>query len=178
MKDRRSFSCGCAKIHELPISVFLLSFSVSPLSVSPVFPVSLSLALSPWSLASLPRLSSRVVCRRVVRSLASSRRLSSRVVCRLVVRRPAARCQSRRVLGVSRVLRSHRVVRSLASSHRLSSRVVCRLAVRRPGLPVRRPSCSMSVASCAESFQSRLVVRRPAGRCQSRRVLSPATLSC
>ena len=109
----------------------------------------------------------------------------------------AARCQSRRVLGVSRVVRSHRVVRSLASSRRLSSRVVCRrvvrslessrrlssrvvcrLAVRRPGLPVRRPSCSMSVASCAESFQSRLVVRRPAGRCQSRRVLSPATLSC
>ena len=134
MKERRSFSLACAKIHELPISVFLLSFSVSPLSVSPVFPVSLSLALSPWSLASLPRLSSRVVCRRVVRSLASSRRLSSRVV--------------------------------------------CRLAVRRPGLPVRRPSCSMSVASCAESFQSRLVVRRPAGRCQSRRVLSPATLSC
>ena len=28
MKERRSFSFGCAKIHELPISVFLLSFSV------------------------------------------------------------------------------------------------------------------------------------------------------
>ena len=42
MKKWRSFSFACAKIHELPISVFLLSFSVSPLSVSPVFPVSLS----------------------------------------------------------------------------------------------------------------------------------------
>ena len=60
----------------------------------------------------------------------------------------AARCQSRRVLGVSRVVRSHRVVRSLASSHRLSSRVVCRLAV-----------------------------RRPAARCQSRRVRSRVGVS-
>ena len=42
----------------------------------------------------------------------------------------AARCQSRRVLGVSRVVRSHRVVRSLASSPLLSSRVVCRRVVR------------------------------------------------
>ena len=42
----------------------------------------------------------------------------------------AARCQSRDVLGVSRVVRSHRVVRSLASSRRLSSRVVCRRVVR------------------------------------------------
>ena len=55
----------------------------------------------------------------------------SRVACGV----RAARCQSRRVLGVSRVVRSHRVVRSLASSHRLSSRVVCRLAVRRPRSP-------------------------------------------
>ena len=47
MKERRSFSFGCAKIHELPISIFLLSFSLSPLSVSPVFPVSLSPPLSP-----------------------------------------------------------------------------------------------------------------------------------
>ena len=61
----------------------------------------------------------------------------------------AARCQSRRVLGVSRVLRSHRVVWSLASSRRLSSRVVCRVDV-----------------------------RRPAARCQSRRVRSPAASSC
>ena len=60
----------------------------------------------------------------------------------------AARCQSRRVLGVSRVVRSHRVVRSLASSRRLSSRVVCRLAV-----------------------------RRPAARCQSRRVRSRVGVS-
>ena len=168
MKERRSFSLACAKIHELPISVFLLSFSVSPLSVSPVFPVSLSLALSPWSLASLPRLSSRVVCRRVVRSLASSRRLSSRVVCRLVVRRPAARCQSRRVrsrVGVSRVsscvvplLGVSRVVcgvlppssvslRCAQSPRRQESRVigssvvlrrVCHVVVRRPAAGVSR----------------------------------------
>ena len=43
MKDWRLFF-GCAKIHELPISVFPLPFSVSPLSVSPVIPVSLSLS--------------------------------------------------------------------------------------------------------------------------------------
>ena len=61
----------------------------------------------------------------------------------------AARCQSRRVLGVSRVLRSHRVVWSLASSRRLSSRVVCRVDV-----------------------------RRPAARCQSRRVRSRVRVSC
>ena len=42
----------------------------------------------------------------------------------------AARFQLRRVLGVSRVVRSHRVVRSLASSRRLSSRVVRRRVVR------------------------------------------------
>ena len=75
----------------------------------------------------------------------------------------AARCQSRRVLGVSRVVRSHRVVRSLASSRRLSSRVVCRRVVR--SLESSR-RLSVSVASCAESCrcQSRLVVRRPAAR--------------
>ena len=77
----------------------------------------------------------------------------------------AARCQSRRVLGVSRVVRSHRVVRSLASSRRLSSRVVCRLA----SSLCASSRCSVSVASCAESCrcQSRLVVRRPAARRQS-----------
>ena len=75
----------------------------------------------------------------------------------------AARCQSRRVLGVSRVVRSHRVVRSLASSRRLSSRVVCRRVVR--SLESSR-RLSVSVASCAESCrcQSRLVVRRLAAR--------------
>ena len=88
----------------------------------------------------------------------------------------AARCQSRRVLGVSRVVRSHRVVRSLASSRRLSSRVVCRRVVR--SLESSR-RLSVSVASCAESCrcQSCLVVRRPAARRQSRRVRSPAALS-
>ena len=69
----------------------------------------------------------------------------SRVACGV----RAARCQSRRVLGVSRVLRSHRVVWSLASSRRLSSRVVCRVDV-----------------------------RRPAARCQSRRVRSRVRVSC
>ena len=126
MKERRSFSCGCAKIHELPISVFLLSFSVSPLSVSPVFPVSLSRPLP---------LESRVIASSVVSRRVSPRREESRVIASSVV------------------------------SRRLSSRCAS-------------SSCSVSVASCAESFQSRLVVRRPAGRCQSRRVLSPATLSC
>ena len=64
----------------------------------------------------------------------------SRVACGV----RAARCQSRRVLGVSRVVRSHRVVRSLASSRRLSSRVVCPLVVRRP--PARRQTgCALGV---------------------------------
>ena len=43
----------------------------------------------------------------------------------------AARCQSRRVLGVSRVVRSHRVVRSLASSRRLSLLASVGLCARR-----------------------------------------------
>ena len=77
----------------------------------------------------------------------------SRVVCGV----RAARCQSRRVLGVSRVVRSHRVVRSLASSPLLSSRVVCRRVVRScaslPRLSSRcaSSSCSVSVASCADA---------------------------
>ena len=56
----------------------------------------------------------------------------------------AARCQSRRVLGVSRVVRSHRVVRSLASSRRLSSRVVCHLIMRRPAAR-RQSGCALGV---------------------------------
>ena len=80
----------------------------------------------------------------------------------------AARCQSRRVLGVSRVVRSHRVVRSLASSRRLSSRVVCRRVVR--SLASSRRLSSRVVF--------RLVVHRPAARCQSRRVQSLAALLC
>ena len=47
----------------------------------------------------------------------------SRVVCG-VVPHLRARCQSRRALGVSRVVRIGRVVRSLASSRRVSSRRV------------------------------------------------------
>ena len=171
MKEWRSFSFACTKIHELPISVFLLSFSVSPLSVSPVFPVSLSLAIFPslsfFSLSNIhdtftippsplppctPPSSSSLL------SLSLSPRFSLSSFCLFVfslvgvscvvcgVR--AAQCQLRRELGVSRVVRSHRVVRSLASSHRLSSRVVCRLAV-----------------------------RRPAARCQSRRVRSRVGVS-
>ena len=108
----------------------------------------------------------------------------------------AARCQSRRVLGVSRVVRSHRVVRSLASSRRLSSRVVCRRVVRSLASSRRLSSrvvcrrlsslcassrCSVSVASCAESRRQEsrvigssvvlrrvchVVVRRPAALCR------------
>ena len=47
----------------------------------------------------------------------------SRMVCG-VVPHLRARCQSRRALGVSRVVRIGRVVRSLASSRRVSSRRV------------------------------------------------------
>ena len=206
MKDWRLFFWVCedSRTSDLCLSspflclssLCLSCHSCLSLSLSPSPPLSLSLSLSLMSLSNIhdtfaippsppplrpplflcpplsllsPRFSLSSFC-----LIAFSLVGVSRVACGV----RAARCQSRRVLGVSRVLRSHRVVRSLASSHRLSSRVVCRLAVRRPGLPVRRPSCSMSVASCAELFQSRLVVRRPAGRCQSRRVLSPATLSC
>ena len=89
----------------------------------------------------------------------------------------AARCQSRRVLGVSRVVRSHRVVRSLASSRRLSSRVVCRRVVR--SLESSR-RLSVSVASCAESCrcQSRLVVRcLAARRREESRVIASSVVS-
>ena len=60
-----------------------------------------------------------------------------------------------------------RVIASSVVSRRLSSRCAS-------------SSCSVSVASCAESCwcQSRLVVRRPAARCQSRRVRSLAALLC
>ena len=91
----------------------------------------------------------------------------SRVACGV----RAARCQSRRVLGVSRVVRSHRVVRSLASLRRLSSRVVCRLA----SSVVSRHRLVCRLASSVVS--PRLVVRRPAARCQSRRVRSRVGVS-
>ena len=102
MKERRSFSFGCAKSHDslplLPPCTLPSSSSLLSLSLSPRFSLS-SFCLIVFSLVAV-----------------------SRVVCGV----RAARCQSRRVLGVSRVVRSHRVVRSLASSPRLSSRVVCR----------------------------------------------------
>ena len=105
----------------------------------------------------------------------------------------AARCQSRRVLGVSRVVRSHRVVRSLASSPRLSSRVVCRSHRVMRSLVTSLASstrlssrlvCRRVVRSLASSRRLssrvvfRLVVHRPAARCQSRRVQSLAALLC
>ena len=97
----------------------------------------------------------------------------------------AARCQSRRVLGVSRVCaqsprrEESRVIASSVVSRRLSPRreesrvtassvVSRRLSSRCASSAARRreSSCSVSVASCAESCrcQSRLVVRRPAAR--------------
>ena len=79
----------------------------------------------------------------------------------------AARCQSRRVLGVSRVVRSHRVVRSLASSRRLSSRVVCRRVVR--SLESSRRLSSRVVC--------RLAVRRPAAPSVSRVVCGVVSVS-
>ena len=107
MKERRSFSFGCAKIHELPISIFLLSFSLSllsqallsflSLSLPPSPPLSLS-SLSPTSMTHSPSPPLLPPC------TTPSSLLGVR----------AARCQSRRVLGVSRVLHSHRVVWSLA----------------------------------------------------------------
>ena len=103
---------------------------------------------------SRPRLvlSSRLVCRRVVRSLASSRRLSSRVVFRLVVHRPAARCQSRRVSesGVACPLSVVCVVRQSPLSSGVS-RVIASSVVSRRQSSSRRASsrCSASVGLCA-----------------------------
>ena len=73
---------------------------------------------------------SRVVCRshRVVRSLASLHRLSSRVVCPLVVRRPAARCQSRRVRSLASLLCLSALCAVTASSGVSRHQVVCRPA--------------------------------------------------
>ena len=93
----------------------------------------------------------------------------SRVVCGV----RAARCLSRRALGVSRVVRSRRVVSSLASSRHVSCRVVCRLVVRRPA--------ARSLASSRRESSRvvcRLVVRRPAARCQLRLVRSRGASSC
>ena len=117
----------CAGIEAAPLSLSIsLSLSLSlALSPSLSLPRSLSLALSIFllslSLSLSPRFSLSSFCL-IVFSLVAV----SRVVCGV----RAARCQSRRVLGVSRVVRSHRVVRSLASSPLLSSRVVCRRVVR------------------------------------------------
>ena len=125
----------------------------------------------------MPRLSSRVVCRRVVRSLASSHRLSVSVASCA----ESCRCQSRLVVRclAARRREESRVIASCVVSSQLSprreesrvSRVVCRLESSVSRLSSLRASSrwSVSVASCAESCrcQSRLVVRRPAARRQS-----------
>ena len=86
MKERRSFSCGCAKIHELPISVFLLSFCLSSLCLSCLSFLSLSRPLP---------LESRVIASSVVSRRVSPRREESRVIASSVVsRRLSSRCAS------------------------------------------------------------------------------------
>ena len=95
-----------------------------------------------------------------------------------------ARCQSRCAQSPRR--EESRVIASSVVSRRLSprreeSRVIASSVVsRRLSSRCASSSCSVSVASCAESCrcQSRLVVRRPAARRQSRRVRSPAASSC
>ena len=94
-----------------------------------------------------------------------------------------ARCQSRCAQSPRR--EESRVIASSVVSRRLSprreeSRVIASSVVsRRLSSRCASSSCSVSVASCAESCrcQSCLVVRRPAARRQSRRVRSPAALS-
>ena len=76
MKERRSFSCGCAKIHELPTSVFLLSFCLSSLCLSCLSCLSLSRPLP---------LESRVIASSVVSRRVSPRREESRVIASSVV---------------------------------------------------------------------------------------------
>ena len=156
MKDWRLFFWVCedSRTSDLCLSspflclssLCLSCHSCLSLSLSPSPPLSLSLSLSLMSLSNIhdtfaippsppplrpplflcpplsllsPRFSLSSFC-----LIAFSLVGVSRVACGV----RAARCQSRRVLGVSRVVRSHRVVRSLASLRRLSSRVVCRLA--------------------------------------------------
>ena len=88
MKERRSFSCGCAKIHELPTSVFLLSFCLSSLCLSCLSCLSLSRPLP---------LESRVIASSVVSRRVSPRREESRVIASSVVsRRLSSRCASSR----------------------------------------------------------------------------------
>ena len=190
MKERRSFSCGCAKIHELPISVFLLSFCLSSLCLSCLSFLSLSRPLP---------LESRVIASSVVSRRVSPRREESRVIASSVVsRRLSSRCASSRspcasseLLDVSRVVcgvvsvpsrrASSRWSVSVAScaescnlelltsvavslfpvqTHRLSSRVVCRLAVRRPAAP------SVSRVVCGVVSVS-VVSRRASSRCSA-----------
>ena len=100
MKERRSFSCGCAKIHELPISVFLLSFCLSSLCLSCLSFLSLSRPLP---------LESRVIASSVVSRRVSPRREESRVIASSVVsRRLSPRREESRVIassaGASRVV--------------------------------------------------------------------------
>ena len=83
MKERRSFSFGCAKIHELPISVFLLSFSVLAGRCQSCLVVRRPAARRQSRRVRSPAALSLCVVRshRVDRSLASSGRLSCSVVC-------------------------------------------------------------------------------------------------
>ena len=85
----------------------------------------------------------------------------------------AARCQSRRVLGVSRVVRSHRVVRSLASLRRLSSRVVCRLAS--SVVSRRRVVCRCQSPRLSESPRLSSVA---SSRCASSQLLGVSRVVC
>ena len=97
MKERRSFSCGCAKIHELPISVFLLSFCLSSLCLSCLSFLSLSRPLP---------LESRVIASSVVSRRVSPRREESRVIASSVPLCLSALCAVTASTGVSR----HQVV--------------------------------------------------------------------
>ena len=164
MKERRSFSCGCAKIHELPISVFLLSFCLSSLCLSCLSFLSLSRPLP---------LESRVIASSVVSRRVSPRREESRVIASSVVSRrlssrcassSCSECQSRRVrsrVGVSRV--SSCVVPLLGVS-----RVVCgvlplclsALCAVTASTGVSRHQVVCRVASCVSS-------RRASSRCSA-----------
>ena len=131
MKERRSFSCGCAKIHELPISVLLLSFCLSSLCLSCLSFLSLSRPLPLESRV----IASSVVSRRLSSRCASSRSPCasselldvSRVVCG-VVSVPSRRASSRWSVSVASCAESCRLelLTSVAASQLLGvSRVVC-----------------------------------------------------
>ena len=98
MKERRSFSFGCAKIHELPISVFLLSFSVLAGRCQSCVVRRPSCSVSVASCARCQSRCAQSPRRQESRVIGSS--VVLRRVCHLVVRRPAARRQSGCALGV------------------------------------------------------------------------------